>query len=112
MFAVGELSSGAAREFGSGARHFDDIEALCSALDQELDEQTVVLVKGSRFMKMERVVSHCVGARKGEGRRGKGGVATEVSSSQKKGAELAGSHPSPFPLDSSQTTSSRTKEAH
>ena len=59
LFALGELSAGAAKEFGAGARHFADIETLCAALDKELDAQTTVLVKGSRFMKMERVVQFC-----------------------------------------------------
>ena len=59
MFAMGTLSAGAVQEFGAGARHFDNVEALYAALDKELDEQTVVLVKGSRFMKMERVVQFC-----------------------------------------------------
>ncbi len=59
MFAIGDLSAGAVREFGVGAQHFDNAEALYSALKKELDEQTIVLVKGSRFMKMERVVQFC-----------------------------------------------------
>ena len=59
MFAMGALSAGAVQEFGAGARHFDNVEALYGALDKELDEQTIVLVKGSRFMKMERVVQFC-----------------------------------------------------
>ena len=59
LLALGALSAEAVREFGAGARHFDDIEALNAALDKELDEQTTVLVKGSRFMKMERVVQFC-----------------------------------------------------
>jgi UDP-N-acetylmuramoyl-tripeptide--D-alanyl-D-alanine ligase len=59
LFALGELSTGAVEEFGAGARHFSDIETLCPALDKELDAQTTVLVKGSRFMKMERVVQFC-----------------------------------------------------
>ncbi|MCR4303787.1 MAG: UDP-N-acetylmuramoyl-tripeptide--D-alanyl-D-alanine ligase [Gallionella sp.] len=58
MYALGTLSSNAAREFGSGARHFDRIEDLQDALEKELDSNTTVLVKGSRFMKMERVVEH------------------------------------------------------
>jgi UDP-N-acetylmuramoyl-tripeptide--D-alanyl-D-alanine ligase len=61
LFALGALSAEAVREFGVGAQHFADIEALHAALDKELDEQTTVLVKGSRFMKMERVVAHCIG---------------------------------------------------
>ncbi len=57
LYALGTLSSNAVREFGSGAKHFERIEDLQAALEKELDENTTVLVKGSRFMKMERVVS-------------------------------------------------------
>jgi UDP-N-acetylmuramoyl-tripeptide--D-alanyl-D-alanine ligase len=56
LFALGELSLFAVQEFGTGASHFDTIEALLSHLKTELDPETTVLVKGSRFMKMERVV--------------------------------------------------------
>jgi UDP-N-acetylmuramoyl-tripeptide--D-alanyl-D-alanine ligase len=59
LFALGELSAGAVREFGAAAQHFAEIEELCAVLDKELDAQTTVLVKGSRFMKMERVVQFC-----------------------------------------------------
>jgi len=59
LFALGELSAGAVREFGAAAQHFAEIEELYAVLDKELDAQTTVLVKGSRFMKMERVVQFC-----------------------------------------------------
>ncbi len=59
LYALGTLSSNAVREFGSGAQHFERIEELLSALEKELDANTTVLVKGSRFMKMERVVQFC-----------------------------------------------------
>lgn len=59
MLALGELSRGAVNEFGEGGQHFDDIESLLAALDKELAEGVTILVKGSRFMKMERVVQHC-----------------------------------------------------
>lgn len=59
MFALGAMSAGAVSEFGAGAQHFADIEALQTALEKEMDAQTTVLVKGSRFMKMERVVRFC-----------------------------------------------------
>ena len=59
LLALGELSSHAVSEFGAGARHFDDVESLCAALDSEMSAGVTVLVKGSRFMKMERVVQHC-----------------------------------------------------
>jgi UDP-N-acetylmuramoyl-tripeptide--D-alanyl-D-alanine ligase len=59
LCALGTLSAEAVREFGAGAQHFADIDALHAALEKELDVQTTVLVKGSRFMKMERVVQFC-----------------------------------------------------
>lgn len=59
LFALGDLSRNTVREFGSGAQHFERIEDLLSELEKELDVNTTVLVKGSRFMKMERVVQFC-----------------------------------------------------
>lgn len=41
---------------GMGGTHFDGIEALQAAVIQQLPQAASVLVKGSRFMKMERVV--------------------------------------------------------
>ena len=60
LLALGELSRAAVREFGEGSQHFENVESLCAALDSEMDTGVTVLVKGSRFMKMERVVSHCI----------------------------------------------------
>ena len=62
LYALGNLSINAVREFGSGARHFERIEDLREALEKELDAATTVLVKGSRFMKMERVVEFLTGS--------------------------------------------------
>jgi UDP-N-acetylmuramoyl-tripeptide--D-alanyl-D-alanine ligase len=59
LYALGILSGEAVREFGAGALHFADVETLNEALNKELDGQTTVLIKGSRFMKMERVVQFC-----------------------------------------------------
>ncbi|HEU0282672.1 MAG TPA: UDP-N-acetylmuramoyl-tripeptide--D-alanyl-D-alanine ligase [Gallionella sp.] len=79
LYALGALSRNAVRAFGCGAEHFERIEDLQKALEDELDEDTTVLVKGSRFMKMERVVQFCTGDVKeewikggGEGKREKG----------------------------------------
>ncbi|MGA8863319.1 MAG: UDP-N-acetylmuramoyl-tripeptide--D-alanyl-D-alanine ligase [Gallionella sp.] len=58
LYALGPLSVNTVREFGSGAQHFGNIDDLQDALEDELDANTSVLVKGSRFMKMERVVEH------------------------------------------------------
>jgi UDP-N-acetylmuramoyl-tripeptide--D-alanyl-D-alanine ligase len=57
MFALGELSSYAVKEFGVGAQHFQSLEELLLAVQAELKKNVTVLVKGSRFMKMERVVN-------------------------------------------------------
>jgi len=55
LFALGEATQQAVRNFGEGARHFCSIEKLIVAVDKEMAPETTVLVKGSRFMKMERV---------------------------------------------------------
>jgi len=62
LLALGALSGQAVQAFGPGAEHFAEIEALQRQLAAELDAQTTVLVKGSRFMKMERVVQACATA--------------------------------------------------
>ncbi len=66
LLALGELSRETVRAFGAGAQHFDDVESLCAVLDKELDPATTVLVKGSRFMKMERVVKYMESGEWGE----------------------------------------------
>ncbi|HVL45976.1 MAG TPA: UDP-N-acetylmuramoyl-tripeptide--D-alanyl-D-alanine ligase [Acidovorax sp.] len=60
MFALGAQSEQAASAYGDGqggvARHFNDMGALQDAVRQALPMVGSVLVKGSRFMKMEQVV--------------------------------------------------------
>ena len=61
VLATGEL----ARHLGaSGAQHYEQFDDLLAALDSALgrDANATVLVKGSRFMKMERVVQHLTGS--------------------------------------------------
>lgn len=60
LLALGELSSYAVKEFGDGAQHYSSLEELLAALKRILDKDCTVLVKGSRFMKMERVVKELV----------------------------------------------------
>ncbi|MFT4173560.1 MAG: UDP-N-acetylmuramoyl-tripeptide--D-alanyl-D-alanine ligase [Rhodocyclaceae bacterium] len=55
LLALGENSAVAARNFGGGGEHFERVDDLIKALDKLLADDVVVLVKGSRFMKMERV---------------------------------------------------------
>jgi UDP-N-acetylmuramoyl-tripeptide--D-alanyl-D-alanine ligase len=55
LFALGEAAQQAVRNFGEGGQHFCNVDKLIAAVDKELGPETTVLVKGSRFMKMERV---------------------------------------------------------
>ena len=61
VLATGEL---ARYLTASGARHYEQFDELLAALDEKLGGNTkaTVLVKGSRFMKMERVVQHLTGS--------------------------------------------------
>jgi UDP-N-acetylmuramoyl-tripeptide--D-alanyl-D-alanine ligase len=59
LFAQGELATAAVASFGAG-RHFADSESMQAAVLAALPQVGSVLVKGSRFMKMERVVEAIV----------------------------------------------------
>ncbi len=52
----------AARSLGRAAHHFDDVAPLLQWLDAELQPGDVVLVKGSRGMRLERVVAALLGS--------------------------------------------------
>jgi len=55
LYTLGELSVHAGKAFGH-ARHFADMSELLHAITLQLPDFQSVVVKGSRFMKMERVV--------------------------------------------------------
>lgn len=56
LLTLGELSVHAARAFGGAARHFSRIEDLLAEIENLLGPGMTALVKGSRFMQMERVI--------------------------------------------------------
>jgi len=56
LLTLGELSAYATEEFGKGARHFNNIDELLHETEGLLADDVTLLVKGSRFMHMERVV--------------------------------------------------------
>ena len=56
LFCLGELTRHSAAAF-AGAQHFETIEALNAAVLAALPSYACVLVMGSRFMRMERVVA-------------------------------------------------------
>jgi UDP-N-acetylmuramoyl-tripeptide--D-alanyl-D-alanine ligase len=55
LLALGESSRHAVEAFGKGGLHFQDLASLQKAASGEASKGASVLVKGSRFMQMERV---------------------------------------------------------
>ncbi len=62
LFTLGAQSAHASAAFGSAAQHFDNMAALQAAVQAQLPSVGSVLVKGSRFMKMEQVLDVMTGS--------------------------------------------------
>lgn len=60
LYGVGDLSALAVAAFGEGGKHFRSVEALVDALIDCMHSGMVILVKGSRVMRMDRVVAGIV----------------------------------------------------
>ena len=60
LFGLGRLCQAAVESFGTGGQHFARVEDLLAALLPEISKEHRVLVKGSRAMRMERVVQALV----------------------------------------------------
>lgn len=56
LYLFGELTRATASAFGENAHHFTEQQPLTEALKAELNKGTMILVKGSRSMRMEKVV--------------------------------------------------------
>ena len=56
LLCFGEISQQASVAFGENATHYASLPALLHAVAGLMNKETTVLVKGSRFMQMERVV--------------------------------------------------------
>jgi UDP-N-acetylmuramoyl-tripeptide--D-alanyl-D-alanine ligase len=64
LYTYGTSTALTANTFGEKAQHFTDQTALISALKKDLPFAATILVKGSRSMKMERVVEALVSDKK------------------------------------------------
>jgi UDP-N-acetylmuramoyl-tripeptide--D-alanyl-D-alanine ligase len=60
LLCLGDYSPAAASNFGPGGEHFTRLDELIRTVKSELGEHVTVLVKGSRFMRMERVADAIV----------------------------------------------------
>jgi UDP-N-acetylmuramoyl-tripeptide--D-alanyl-D-alanine ligase len=63
LFGIGELTRETIRAFGPGGKHFDNVDELTDSLALEIGSGGTVLVKGSRFMKMEKVCEFLIQCR-------------------------------------------------
>lgn len=55
LLTIGEQSQFASDAFGSGAQHFADAVALQQQLQNELSSEVTCLIKGSRFMQLDKL---------------------------------------------------------
>ncbi len=67
LLAVGPLAAETAAAFGDGAEHFASADALAADVVASVPTGATVLVKGSRVMRMERVVAALCGQTHAEG---------------------------------------------
>jgi UDP-N-acetylmuramoyl-tripeptide--D-alanyl-D-alanine ligase len=66
LFATGPLSRLAVDAFGAGGSWHADVESMAHAVDERVQPEVALLVKGSRFNRLERVVAHLTGTVTGE----------------------------------------------
>jgi UDP-N-acetylmuramoyl-tripeptide--D-alanyl-D-alanine ligase len=65
LFTVGRSSRMAAEQFAGNTQHFEDTDALQQCLQQELHKDVTCLIKGSRFMQLDKLADRL--AQEGEG---------------------------------------------
>jgi UDP-N-acetylmuramoyl-tripeptide--D-alanyl-D-alanine ligase len=61
LLTVGSLTAESAAAFGAGAQHFASVDALSEHVVATAGPGTTLLVKGSRVMRMERIVAALAG---------------------------------------------------
>jgi len=67
LLGLGTATAGSVAAFGEGGMHFDSVDALCVQAAALAMPGVTVLVKGSRSMRMERVVAELAGTAAADG---------------------------------------------
>jgi UDP-N-acetylmuramoyl-tripeptide--D-alanyl-D-alanine ligase len=67
LLGLGTATAGSVAAFGEGGMHFDSVDALCVQAAALAMPGVTVLVKGSRSMRMERVVAALAGTAAADG---------------------------------------------
>lgn len=62
LFAIGKATQKSVKGFGKGAEFFKERQQLVEKIKSEMQSDTVILVKGSRSMAMEKVVTRLLDA--------------------------------------------------
>lgn len=57
LFTIGELASESSKIFGENGFSFKEFETMSSSIKKEIDSDSTLLVKGSRYMHMEKLVN-------------------------------------------------------
>lgn len=70
LFATGPLTQLTVESFGNGAQWFTDTQALARALDESATADVRMLIKGSRFNRLERVIEALVSKTNNAGKTG------------------------------------------
>jgi len=62
LFTLGDLSAATSSAFGKNAKHFqlDERQKLIDCLLPLIKNNVTILVKGSRSMKMEKILAHLI----------------------------------------------------
>ncbi len=66
LFGIGEATRHSVEAFGAAGLHCASLDELIEKMREKSAPKTTFLVKGSRFMKMERVVSALTGSAQGD----------------------------------------------
>ncbi|MFV1982421.1 MAG: UDP-N-acetylmuramoyl-tripeptide--D-alanyl-D-alanine ligase [Thiohalomonadales bacterium] len=60
LFTIGDLASESSKKFGMNAISFSEFDSMSSSIKDEVDSDSTLLIKGSRFMQMEKLVKKLI----------------------------------------------------